>query len=176
MKQDLWKQFIWNLSVLRPAASHSELPAGLMFRPAERHEETVVQALVARAFSFDDQLSGSYRRIADPLGQRIHQAFRSQEHAAVAVLHGPRMIAVACLSTDSDSGNHLLSGPCVLPEYRSRGLGSALLLHSLDYLRRAGLHVARAICKEGTTVSRYIYPKFGGFSSPCPESPFPTSP
>lgn len=170
MKQDHWKQFSWNLSQLHVVPE--ALSGGLVIRPSERSDEAAVQALTARAFSFDDQWSGSYRRIADALEERIHEAFRVQPHAAVVLAHGPRLIATSCLSTDSDADNHLFSGPCVLPEYRSRGLGTALLLHSLKSLQQAGLHIARAVCKDGTTASKFIYPKFGSVVDTYDANPF----
>ena len=170
MKQDYWKQFIWNLSQLHTAPG--PLPNGLAVRQSERTDEAAIQALTARAFSFDDQWSGSYRRIADALQIRIPEAFRAQPHAAVAIVHGSRIIAASCLSMDSDADNHLFTGPCVLPEYRSRGLGSALLLHSLQTLRTAGLHVARAVCKEGTTACKFVYPKFDSVAETYDSEPF----
>jgi GNAT superfamily N-acetyltransferase len=90
-------------------------------------------------------------------------------------VHGPRIIASSCLSMDSDADNHLFSGPCVLPEYRSRGLGAALLLYSLHSLRQAGLHVARAICKDGTTACKFVYPKFASVVDDYDDSPFGNS-
>lgn len=170
MKQDHWKQFIWNLSQLH--AVPPPLSGGLLIRNSEKADEAPVIALTARAFSFDDQWTGSYRRIAEPLQMRIHEAFRVHPDAAITIVHGTRIIGASCLSTESDADNHLFTGPCVLPEYRSRGLGSALLLHSLISLRKAGVHVARAVCKEGTTAAKFIYPKFSSVSESYDLEPF----
>lgn len=170
MKQDYWKQYSWNLSQLQ--ITPQPLSGGLLIRQMERADEATVQFLTTRAFTFDDQWTGSYRRIAEALQVRIHEAFRVQSHAGIVIVHGPRIIAASCLSTDSDADNHLFSGPCVLPEYRSRGLGAALLLQSLHTLRQAGLHVARAICKEGTTACKFVYPKYGSVSDVYDAEPF----
>lgn len=170
MKRDHWKQFSWNLSKLQ--VTTPRLPAGLLVRPSEKSDEAEVQALTNRAFSFDDQWSGSFRNISEALQARIHAAFRAQPHAAIVVAHGPRLIASSCFTTDPDAENHLFSGPCVLMEYRSRGLGSALLMHTLTALQKAGLHVARAVCKENTTACKFIYPKFDSVSDIYDGEPF----
>jgi predicted N-acetyltransferase YhbS len=156
--REFWKLFSWNLTALKEETP--VLPQGLALRIALKAEEPVVQALVTRSFSTDAQWTGSYGRIADSLQDRIHEAFRSQTTPALVIQHGPRVIAASCFSTDVDADNHLYCGPCVLPEYRSRGLASVLLLESLRTLKGMDVHVARAICKDGTTASKFVYPKF----------------
>jgi predicted N-acetyltransferase YhbS len=170
MKLDRWKQFIWNLPQL--AEPPTPLTGGLLVRASQKSDEAAIQSLTARAFSFDDQWSGSYRRIAEALQIRIHEAFRIHPNAAITIAHGNRIIAASCMTTDTDADNHLFTGPCVLPEYRSRGLGSALLLHSLHHLRKEGVHVARAVCKDATTAAKFIYPKFGSVSEDYDLEPF----
>jgi predicted N-acetyltransferase YhbS len=170
MKQIHWKLFSWNLSQLHTPLP--TLPAGLTLQTAERTDEAAIQSLTTRAFSSDEQWSGSYREIAEPLQIQIHETFRTQTPPAIAIFHGTRIIAASCLSTDPDAEHHLFSGPCVLHEYRSRGIGTYLLLQSLLTLRAAGIHVARALCKEGTTASKFVYPKFGSVSEPYDEDPF----
>ena len=54
------------------------------------------------------------------------------------------MIGASILVPDPTRGNHLTPGPCVLMEYRNRGLGTALLEESLRQLRAAGLSRAVA--------------------------------
>jgi predicted GNAT family acetyltransferase len=87
-------------------------------------------------------------------------------------VHGSRIIAASCLSTDENAASHLLSGPCVLPEYRSRGLASILLAETLHQLQQARIPVARAFCLEGTTASKFVYPKFGSVREKYAEEPF----
>ncbi len=170
--RESWKLFSWNLATL--SEETRALPHGLIMRSGAKADEPVIQALVERSFSTDSQWTGSYGRIADPLRERIHEAFRSQSHPALVILHGPRIIAASCFSTDADADNHLYCGPCVLPEYRSRGIGSSLLLESLKTLRGLEVHVARAVCKEGTTASKFVYPKFKSVSDHYDTEPFPT--
>ena len=170
MKHDHWKLFSWNLTALDDA--DIPLPHGLLLRPASKSDEAAVQALVALAFSTDAQWTGSYSRIASALQERLHEAFRSQHNPALVILHGTRIIAAACFSTEAEAENHLYCGPCVLPEYRSRGLGAALLLGSLRTLKDLGIHVARAVVKDNTTASKFVYPKVRSVSEPYEAEPF----
>jgi hypothetical protein len=91
MKHDHWKQFSWNLSQLHVVPE--PLTGSLVIRAAERSDEASVQALTSRAFSFDEQWSGSYRRIAGALEERIHEAFRVQPHAAVVFAPRTRLLS-----------------------------------------------------------------------------------
>jgi predicted N-acetyltransferase YhbS len=170
MKREPWKLFSWNLTLLDDAPV--PLPHGLIVSPASRADEATVHALVERAFTTDVQWTGSYSPIANALQERIHEAFRSQNFPALTIQHGSRIIAAAAFSTDADAENHLFCGPCVLPEYRSRGLGSALLLESLRTLRNLDLHIARGLCKDGTTASKFVYPKFRSVCEPYAGEPF----
>lgn len=170
MRREPWKLFSWNLATLTEEAP--ALPHGLALRVAAKSEESTVQALVARAFSTDAQWTGSYSRISESLEERIHEAFRSQPNPGLVIQHGPRIVAAACFTTEVDAENHLYCGPCVLPEYRSRGLGSTLLLQSLYALKDLEVHVARALCKEGTTACKFVYTKFQSVCDSYDSEPF----
>lgn len=165
-----WMLFSWNL--LHEERLAAPVPEGLLLRIADKSDEREIQAVVSRSFSFDQQWSGSYARIAEPLEQRIQQAFRYQPLPALALVHGSRIIAASCLSTDENAASHLLSGPCVLPEYRSRGLASILLAETLHQLQQAQLSVARAFCLDGTTACKFVYTKFGSVREKYPDAPF----
>ena len=78
----------------------------------------------------------------------------------LVLTHGTRIIAASALNVNDDAPSHLISGPCVLSEYRSRGIGTALLHESLEHLKAAGLATAFGVSKENVPASRFIYPKF----------------
>ncbi|MEO6872419.1 MAG: GNAT family N-acetyltransferase, partial [Chthoniobacterales bacterium] len=80
--------------------------------------------------------------------------------------HGGRIIGALILNSDPSSENHLSPGPCVVLEYRNRGLGAALLGEALRVLREAGLTRARARAKVNSPVARFLYSKFNGTSAP----------
>ena len=170
MIRDSWILFSWNLSQIN--AVPPTLPHGHVLKSATREDEAEIHALVDRAFKFEQQWSGTFSKIAAPIHERIQQAFRSQILAAIALSHGTRIIAASCLCTDPDAAFHLISGPCVLPEYRSRGLGTTLLIESLLALKSSEMHVARAISKDGTTASKFVYRKLNSVPEPHPHGPF----
>ena len=84
----------------------------------------------------------------------------------MVVLHGSRVIGASVLDLAVDAEFHLLTGPCILHEYRSRGLGSALLHQSLVRLREEGLRRVTASARVNSVAARFIYPKFGGAAEP----------
>jgi GNAT superfamily N-acetyltransferase len=102
----------------------------------------------------------------------VKKAFDTPEPACVVAQHGQRVIGASLLDARPDAPNHLLSGPMILHEYRNRSVGSALLAASLRFLRSRGLHSAKGVTRPGSTVARFVYPKFGGVQSPFAGDPF----
>ena len=60
---------------------------------------------------------------------------------------------------------NLFPGPCILMDYRNRGLSTLLLSSALHDLRDAGMTRACAGTRESSPATRFLYPKFGGHSS-----------
>jgi predicted GNAT family acetyltransferase len=81
------------------------------------------------------------------------------------------VIGASALTTNPDATNHLLTGPCILMEYRNRGLATALLAESLIALREANLTVAHALTKQNSPASQFVYPKFNSTSEPFEREP-----
>jgi N-acetylglutamate synthase-like GNAT family acetyltransferase len=75
--------------------------------------------------------------IKDWLIAQIDAAFEREPVPAVVISHGTRIIAASAISTDVAADTNLISGPCVSIEYRNRGLGTALLYHTLLQLRQS---------------------------------------
>ena len=94
------------------------------------------------------------------------QARLSRQHNNANVLClGARIIGVSVLDRAENAENHLLTGPCILHEYRSRGLASLLLRSSLDTLRTAGLKHAYGIARDKTAAARFVLPF--NLKAPC---------
>lgn len=159
MKLVRWKRFSWNLTTL-PPQSH-KLPGSLQVRPASRDDEKDVAHLVIRTFTLDSTWADTLKTFHERLELGMHTAFHRENVPAVVVVHGPRIIAASVLSTEIDAESHLLTGPCVLPEYTNRGIGSALLHLSLAQLHDAGLTTAHAVTKENGPAAKFVYSKFG---------------
>ena len=95
----------------------------------------------------------------------IARSLRSATTACLALRHGSRIIAGTFLAVDPNASEQLIPGPCVLMEYRNRGLGTLLLTAAMQHLRDAGLKRACAITRQGSSVARFLYPKFDGHPS-----------
>lgn len=169
MKLVRWRRFIWELSKL--PAFENPLPDYYTVRGAERDDERAVANVIFSAFSLDSAWSDALKDFRQRLQLQIITAFAREDVPAVVICHGQRIISASALSTDPEAESHLLSGPCVLMEYRNRGLGTALLYFSLKQLQNSGLQRAHGITKENSAACKFIYPKFGSTSAPCEFEP-----
>ncbi len=167
-----WICFEWDVA---GAEIGLPAPSPLVVRAAERDEEETVAKVVCNAFSMDPTWADISRRLDEAMGRFVEEAFDKSQNppACVVALHGPRIIGASLMQTNPDSANHLVSGPMILHEYRNRGLGSALLSASLDFLRARGLSKVRGVTRANSTASRFIYTKFSGHPVPYTLDPLP---
>jgi GNAT superfamily N-acetyltransferase len=163
MKIVRWRRFNWDLTKLPPL--ESRVPVHFTFREATREEGKVVRAMIMTSFALDSAWSDALKIFRDRINAQFDAAFQRESVPAIVVTHGVRIIAGSVISTELDAESHLISGPCVLSEYCNRGLGTALLHHSLRQLRTAGLDRALAITKENVPACKFVYPKFGSTSA-----------
>jgi hypothetical protein len=161
MKLVRWKRFTWDLQQLAP--SESALPGRYQVRAAQPQEQKAVSEVILSSYSSDPAWSDVFRDFRATLSAQIEMVFDREETPATVICHGQRIIAASALTTLPDFEHHLLSGPCVVMEYRNRGLGTALLAFSLGLLRQAGLTQAHGIAKHNVAAAKFIYPKFGSF-------------
>jgi len=163
-----WICFEWKTSGL-PAAGDSVSP--FVIRPAEKDEEENVGKMISSAFSMDPTWGDIARVLLENVASSLGTAFARPAPSCVVLLHGHRIIGASLLDTNPDSANHLLTGPCILHEYRNRGLGSGLLRDSLAFLGEHEVGTVRGITRDHSTAARFIYPKFGSSSKPCETDP-----
>lgn len=165
-----WLCFEWNTAKEEFSAPP---PASLAIRPANRDEEEVVGKVLRTAFSMDSSWGDISRRLDESMERFVEEAFdKSREMpSCVVAQHGSRIIGVSVMDADPDSLNHLSSGPLLLHEYRNRGLGSALLAASLNFLRAEGLAKVRGVTRANSTAARFIYAKFGSEQVSCALDP-----
>jgi len=160
-----WLRFEWDLKKL-PAAE-IVIPPSYVLRAVEKDDEAVIQKVTASAFSMDTGWGDTQKIIVERMRVNTGLAFEKDGKGGCVVLqHGSRIIGSSVLRFDQEADNHLTTGPCILHEYRSRGLGSLLLQASLLALREAGLTRAFGMAPEKTAAARFIYPKFGGVATP----------
>jgi GNAT superfamily N-acetyltransferase len=159
-----WQRFHWNLDDLS-GTSLPELPP-FVFRLAETDEREVVLKVVSSALMMERAWTGAEAAFGRDFDKRCEAAFDHEPPACIVVQHGSRVIGASVLDLSDDATFHLLTGPCILHEYRSRGLGSALLGRSLERLREEGVRRAIAMARVNSAAARFVYPKFGSIAEP----------
>ena len=129
-------------------------------RHAVAAEEETVRRVVFTAFSLDMDWTDSMKLMREGLERRVDRIFVEKEVPCLVITHGTRIIAASALDHEQNSESHLITGPCVLNEYRNRGLGSGLLYQSLITLREAGIKRAYGVSKDNVPAAKFLYPKF----------------
>ncbi|MCX6968875.1 MAG: GNAT family N-acetyltransferase [Verrucomicrobia bacterium] len=163
-----WICFEWKTSGL-PKDGVSFEP--FVIRAAEKSEQESVAKSIKSAFSMDSVWGDVSRPLAEKIAAGIEAAFLLPEPSCVVLAHGSRVIGASVLDGSPDATNHLSSGPCILHEYRNRGLASGLLAASLAFLQKKEIAVARGLTRANSITARFIYPKFGGVSHPIEGDP-----
>jgi GNAT superfamily N-acetyltransferase len=165
MKLVQWVRFTWDLNKFPTLGA--ALPAHYSFTAASHEDEKELRAVISRSFAHDTSWGDAIHEVSGMLDGWLEHAFDPEKAAVcLALRHGLRMIGAAILLPEPAAENHLSPGPCVLMEYRNRGLGTALLGESLGRLREAGLSRAVALTKGNAPAAKFLYPKFNGVLTP----------
>ncbi len=165
MKLIHWVRFTWDLEQLPSLGS--VLPEHYHFTVATAANERELRAVVTRSFAQDTSWGDAIHDVNGMIDGWLERAFAPEgSGVCLALRHGLRIIGASVLMPDPAMEDHLTPGPCVLMEYRNRGFGSALLEESLRHLRAAGLTRGSALTKSNAPVTKFLYPKFNGTSTP----------
>lgn len=148
----------WRLSDLGPLP---EMPKPFVLRAASEQEREDALQVVRSSYSLDPEWSGGRKHVEDVVLASAARAL-DIEPACLFVLHGNRIIAASVYEVEPADGIHLTTGPCVLIEYRSRGIGGALLAATLAALRERGVREAVGQARPNTASAKFLCPKFGG--------------
>lgn len=158
-----WKRFTWDLAHLPKFEPH--IASYFTIRTASREEEKTVRNVIFTAFGLDTAWGDSFKAVRGFIESQITSSFVHRSVPCLVITHGVRIIAASALNVTEDAPSHLITGPCVLSEYRSRCLGTALLYESLNHLKVMGVNKASGICKDAIPAARFVYPKFGSTSA-----------
>ncbi len=164
MKLVQWVRFTWDLDKLPPLAT--ALPDHYHFAGATDAEQKELHAVIARSFALDTSWGDAMQEVNRIIDRSLTEAFTRKSGICLTLRHGLRIIGAAVAFADPLVENHLSPGPCVLMEYRNRGLGTALLGEALRKLRDAGLAQVGALAKSNAPAARFLYPKFNGILVP----------
>lgn len=165
MKQVQWVRFTWDLDEIRPPGG--ALPEHYHFAAATQADEKELRVVITRSFANDSSWGDAIHVVNGLIDGWLERAFEPGTGGiCLALRHGLRMIGASILIPDPGAEDQLSPGPCVLMEYRNRGLGTALLGESLRRLHEAGLSRAAALTKGNAPVAKFLYPKFNGLLTP----------
>src|SRR5207253_7750793 len=131
-------------------------------------ERRHLQEVIKKSFALDPGWNAALHMIDAQVKSSIAAAFNSESASWLALHHGGRIVGGTLLMTDPDAPAQLVPGPCILMEYRNRGLGTLLLSSALHHLRDAGTTRACARTRESSPAARFFNPKSGGQSSLVP--------
>lgn len=163
MKKTRWVNFVWDLAETELPAITAPRQYRLSVVKAEVREQ--LQQVIEKSFALDPSWNAVLHMIDAQVKSSIAAAFDSESATWLALQHGTRIVGGTLFMTDPDAPAQLVPGPCILTEYRNRGLGTFLLSSALRHLREAGITRACARTREGSPAARFLYPKFGGRSS-----------
>ncbi len=164
-KPTLLNRYHWKLAEL-PSGS-GLVPAPFTLRPAGEQELEDAVRVVQASYDLDPDWSGCAKHINQVILPGLRRAFEG-EATCLFLLHGNRVIAVSAYDPEPADGIHFVTGPCVLVEYRNRGIGGALLHATLEALGARGLTEAVGLARPGTPSAKFLSRKFGGQHLPIP--------
>ncbi len=169
MKLVRWTRFTWDLTKLPEVQMEPAPPYRI--RSAVKGEKGAVRDVLTGAFSLDMDWNDMMASLRERFDDAVDEAFHGRDIRCLVLTNGSRLIGASALDTGVGVENHLLSGPCVLNEYRNRGFGSVLLYHSLLRLRDAGLSQAHGITRQNVPAAKFLYTKFNSVGGPCTSEP-----
>jgi len=131
-----------------------------------REEGEEVLKVILLSLSMDSSWNDSLAAAEQYLRAEVGRIFNAENPLCLVLPKGNRIIAASLLDASPEAESHLISGPCVLMEYRNRGIGSRLLHASLAELGERGIPLASGITRARTVAATHVYPKFGGSGEP----------
>ena len=161
-----WLRFSWDLIQL-PASVPP--PEHYQVTPVTAEDEKELRKVILSSFALDPSWNPALQEMSDLIESWLARSFSGTDlpPSGLVLRHGSRIIGASMLQLETEAEQQQLApGPCIMMEYRNRSFGTLLLDHSLRRLAEAGLKSASALAPGSSIVARYLYPKFGGTSSP----------
>lgn len=164
-------EFRWSLASLSTPVAEIAKPFTL--RTAGDQELEDALRVVESSYDLDPEWSGCDKYVEQSVIPGVKRAL-SGSGECLFVLHGNRVIAASVYNPEPGEGDvHLVSGPCVLIEYRNRGIGGSLLGATLEALRARGLSEAIGRTRPNGPSAKFLCSKFGGQPATPSASPAP---
>src|SRR5207248_6619867 len=149
MKKTGWVNFVWDLTGNELQAMTTPRQYRLSLVKAAEREQ--LQGVIEKSFALDPGWNAALRMIDAQVKSSIAAAFDSESANWLALQHGARIVGGTLLMTNPDAPAQLVPGPCILMEYRNRGLGTLLLCSAFQHLRDSWLILAWSNTRGHTT-------------------------
>jgi GNAT superfamily N-acetyltransferase len=164
-------KFRWNLTAL--PADVAAIPKPFTLRTAGDQEIEDALRVIESSYDLDPEWSGCDKHVEQNVIPGARKALAGAGEC-LFILHGNRVIAASVINPEPAEGEvHLVSGPCVLNEYRNRGIGGSLLGATLEALRTRGLSEALGRTRPNGPSAKFLCGKFGGQQVAAPAVPAP---
>lgn len=153
-----WVRYTWDLETLRCSGVR---PPGYDLRHAAPGELRLALALALDAYGSDPVWGPMMEGIKQRMTERVKETFGRPDAAYVFAERSGIPIGVSGVATHHWTDQHLLTGICVLPGHRRRGVGRSLLAESLSWLRAQHLVQAQVYTLQGSLADEKVYRLFG---------------
>jgi GNAT superfamily N-acetyltransferase len=154
----VWVRHTWDLTNLRLPCVR---PSGYDFRPATAAERPFALQVILDAYASDPIWAPMMEGITRRMTERVEETFGRPDAAYMIAACSGIPIGLSGVATHHWTDQHLLTGICVVPEYRRRGVGRHLLAESLSWLRAQGLAQAQVYTVQGSLADQKVYRLFG---------------
>jgi len=152
-------RFTWDLVT---AKLPSSAPTGFDVAGAIPALGAQVLKVVTDAYASDPVWSPMLPAIRERMRVRIAETIGDDRCEYLTIRYGNVMVAVSGIALDHWTGQNLLTGICVHPQFQRQRLGTFLLGYSLYRLNARGLSTATVYTEHGSLADQKIYPLFGG--------------
>jgi hypothetical protein len=164
MRRTRWVSFTWDLA--KAELPEVAIPRHYAVSLAGVEDQEELQRVIDKSLALDPSWNAALPDVSSTVMASIARALALESTLRLALRHGTRIIGGTLLAPELSASEHLVPGPCILMEYRNRGLGTLLLVSALRRLRDAGVTRVSAITRENSPAARFLYPKFSGNPSP----------
>ena len=154
---DQWVEFSWDLRKLPDSVKGATRRARLRLG-SEDDDPRRLWNIIRRVYATDMSWGSGREQRLDQIKSPVLNGLDGERLAVLLLEDGRRIIGISGLNIKGSP--QLVTGICVIEEYRCRRYGTELLYTSLKFLADAGLSEASVITKAKTYAAKYLYPKF----------------
>ena len=151
-----WVRFDWPLA---GKAFEVSVAPGYALRAGGMADIQNIRDVVVSAYGSDPIWAGKTAEIETGIMERVEARITDPSARFVVAEYEDRIVGMNGVALASDTKMNFLTGICVAPDHQGRGLGAALLGHSLSWLRDQGLALA-TVTTDKAAVAAHVYRRF----------------